>query len=258
MPNFRLLLEYDGASFEGWQVQAAGARTIQGCLEDALEKISGQRVAVTGSGRTDAGVHAEAQVASFALETELPAERLRMAMNGVLPREIVVRELSLASADFDARRRARRKLYRYRIWNGRERSPLRAARSHHVAQPLDLGAMQLACRTLVGEHDFSCFRAAGSDVKTSVRTLHRVEIGGEPGGELTLELEGSGFLRYMVRNIAGTLLEVGLGKRAPGSLGELIDTRDRALAGPTAPAHGLTLVRVDYAADLRPDSDPAA
>jgi len=246
MPNFRLLLEYDGAPFEGWQVQARDALTVQGSLEAALEKITGQSVVVTGSGRTDAGVHAEGQVASFALETELAPERLLRAMNGVLPREIAVRELSVAPAEFDARRSARRKLYRYRVWNAGERSPLRAARSHHVPQPLDVRAMREAAVQLVGEHDFGCFRAAGSDVKTSVRTLHRVALEGEAGGELSLEVEGSGFLRYMVRNIAGTLLEVGLGKRASGSLGELIASRDRHLAGPTAPAHGLTLVWVEY------------
>jgi tRNA pseudouridine38-40 synthase len=249
MPNFRLLLEYDGAPFEGWQVQARDARTVQGCLEAALEKITGRSVVVTGSGRTDAGVHAEGQVASFGVETDLAPERLRLALNGVLPREIAVRELRVAPPGFDARRAARRKLYCYRIWNGRERSPLRAARFHHVPQPLDADAMREAAGRLEGEHDFACFRAAGSDVKTNVRTLHRVTLEGKAGGELALAVEGSGFLRYMVRNIAGTLLEVGLGKRAPESLDELLASRDRGQAGPTAPAHGLTLVRVEYEED---------
>jgi tRNA pseudouridine38-40 synthase len=246
MPNFRLLVEYEGATFEGWQVQAAGARTVQGCLAEAVLKITGQSVVVTGSGRTDAGVHAEGQVASFEAETELTPERLHRALNGVLPREIVVRQVELAPAGFDALRGARRKLYRYRIWNGEARSPLRATRHHHVPQRLDLEAMQRAAPALLGEHDFSCFRAAGSSVKTNVRTLYRVELAGEPGGEISLDVEGSGFLRYMVRNIAGTLLEVGLGRRSPESLPGLIEKRNRDLAGPTAPAHGLTLVTVDY------------
>ncbi len=246
MPNFRLLLEYDGSDFEGWQLQAEGSRTVQGCLMDAIERLSGRRVLVTGSGRTDAGVHAEGQVASAGFETELAPERLRRALNGVLPRDVVVRRLEIAADDFDALRSARRKCYRYQIWNGAERSPLRARRFHHVPQPLDVDAMRAAAGPLLGEHDFSSFRAAGSDTKTSVRALGRLDVCGEPGGEILLWVEGSGFLRFMVRNIAGTLVEVGLGRRQPGAMTQLLAARDRTLAGATAPARGLTLVRVDY------------
>ena len=248
MPNFRLLLEYEGSGFEGWQCQAEGSRTVQGCLAAAIERVTGQRVVVTGSGRTDAGVHAEGQLASVALETALPPERLQRALNGVLPRDVAVRTLEVAAADFDALRCAGHKRYRYQIWNGGERSPLRARRFHHVARPLDLEQIRRAAALLVGEHDFSSFRAAGSDVRSSVRTLHRLDVAGEPGGEVLLEFEGSGFLRYMVRNLVGTLVEVGLGRREAHSMAPLLAARDRNLAGPTAPAHGLTMAGVSAAA----------
>ena len=211
MPNYCLLVEYAGESFAGWQIQAPGARTIQGCLVEAVEQITGERVAVTGSGRTDAGVHAEAQVASFALAQAMDPAKFQRGLNGVLPREIAVRGLRAVPGDFDALRAARAKRYRYRIWNHPVRSPLRAARFVHVAQTLDVGDMARAAECLVGEHDFSSFQAAGSDVKSTVRRLHRLDVLGAPGGEVEILAEGSGFLRYMVRNLVGTLIEVGQG-----------------------------------------------
>jgi tRNA pseudouridine38-40 synthase len=247
MPNYRLLVEYDGTDLAGWQVQAQGARTVQGCLTDAIERISGERVRVTGAGRTDAGVHAEGQVASFSLGKALPVERLLAGLNGVLPRDIGIREVAAVPDDFDALRCATGKRYVYRLWNGRFRSPLRARRFLHVPRALDLAAMRAASADLVGEHDFSAFRAAGSDVRTSVRRLDRIAIAGEPGGEIELVFEGGGFLRHMVRNLVGTLLEVGHGRRPPDSMPALLATLDRDQAGPTAPAHGLCLERVDLA-----------
>jgi tRNA pseudouridine38-40 synthase len=209
-------------------------------------------VQIKGSGRTDAGVHADAQAASLTLRANLPPERLERALNGVLPRDIAIREVALVPADFDAQRSALRKRYCYRIWNAPGRSPLRAARFAHVPQRLDLDAMRGGARALVGEHDFTSFRAAGSSVKTSVRRIHRLEISGTPGGEVDLRVEGSGFLRYMVRNIAGTLIEVGLGRRAADDVDRILGLRDRGRAGPTAPAHGLTLECVSY-----PEGDAA-
>jgi tRNA pseudouridine38-40 synthase len=248
MPNFRLLLEYDGSEFEGWQAQAGDKRTVQGCLAGALERVTGAPAQVTGAGRTDAGVHAQGQVASARVETRLDADTLRRALNGVLPPDLVVLEAAVARDDFHPLREARRKLYRYRIWNGAVRSPLRRHRCLYVAQPLDLPAMRRAAAALVGERDFAAFRAAGSSARTSVRTLTRVELRGEAGAEVEIEVEGTGFLRHMVRNLVGTLVEVGKGRRDVDSMPALLASGDRRRAGPTAPARGLCLVRADTGA----------
>ena len=247
MATFKLTLEYAGGAFEGWQVQPSGHRTVQGVLEDAVAQVTGERVRVVGSGRTDAGVHAEGQVASLVLAAPREPGKLARALNGVLPDDVAVVACAPAPAGFHARYGAVRKLYRYAVWNGAAPSPLRAARSHWVRTPLDLAGMRAGAGLLVGTHDFAAFQAAGSEVRTSVRTLERLEVLGEAGGEVVLEAEGPGFLRHMVRILAGTLLEVGLGRRAAESLTEVLAGRDRQRAGRTAPAHGLTLVRVDYA-----------
>lgn len=258
MPRFRFTLEYDGAGFAGWQRQAQGERTVQACLEDALAELAsgprGERIEVTGSGRTDAGVHAHAQVASAWLETAHDEATLLRALNAKLPPDVAVLEVARAHDDFDARRCALSKLYRYSIWNAPQRSPLRAPRSFFVAigeygRALDLDAMREAARALEGEHDFAAFRAAGSSPTTSVRRLLRLDVlaSDEPFGRaIEIEAEGTGFLRHMVRNLAGTLVEVGQGRRSPGSMAELLASRDRARAGPTAPACGLALVAVRY------------
>lgn len=246
MATYRLTLEYDGAGFEGWQRQPGSRRTVQAALETALSRVTSQRVRVAGSGRTDAGVHAEAQVASARLDTALSPDRLRLALNGVLPRDVAVLEVALAPEGFHARRDATAKLYRYSIWNGRTRSPLRAARSLCLQRPLDLSAMRQASLALVGQHDFASFQAAGSNVTTTVRTLLRLEVEGEAGGAVALLCEGTGFLRHMVRNLAGTLIQVGSGRRDPAELPAVLAARDRRRAGPTASAHALTLVGVRY------------
>lgn len=255
MANYRLLLEYDGTDFAGWQAQA-GRRTVQGALEAAITRVTGRRAAVMGAGRTDAGVHAEGQVANVQLETRVVPAALARALNAVLPRDVAVVRLARAPGSFHARRDARSKFYRYMIWNGRAPSPLRARRSVWVRAALDLDAMREAAAALVGEHDFASFQASGSSVLTTRRTLTRLELRGRGAGALQLEVEGSGFLRHMVRTLAGTLLEVGRGRRAADSMAELLAARDRRRAGPTAPARGLTLVRVEYGfrppgADLR-------
>jgi tRNA pseudouridine38-40 synthase len=250
---FKLTLEYDGAGFAGWQRQPAGQRTVQRVLEDALARLAGAPVRATGAGRTDAGVHAEGQVASAVLDTRLAPDALARALNGCLPSDVAVLRAEAAAEGFHARRDARGKVYRYAVWNAPARSPLRAARSLHHPRPLDLGAVRDATADLVGTHDFTSFRAAGSAVRTSVRTLHRLDLRGEPGGLLELEIQASGFLRHMARNLVGTLLEVGRGERPADGMAALLARRDRTAAGPTAPGHGLTLVRVIYA-----DREPAA
>jgi tRNA pseudouridine38-40 synthase len=255
-PVFRLTLEYDGEAFEGWQRQPGEHRTVQGTLETAIARVSGQRVALIGSGRTDAGVHGEGQVASLQLETSLDADRLRAALNGVLPRDVAVVGAALASEGFHARRDALSKLYRYRVWNGRDRSPLRAARALCLQRPLDVEAMRRAARHFVGTHDFASFCAAGSSVLTTERALQRLDVVGESGARVELFFEGGGFLRQMARILAGTLLAVGSGRWVPGDMPAILAARDRRKAGPTAPAHALTLVAVRYALPAPREANP--
>ena len=245
---FRLLLEFDGSGFEGWQLQRRGERTVQGCLLGAAQQIVGGSPAVAGSSRTDSGVHAEGLVARLRAVTGMAAGELQRALNGVLPSDLVVREVVEVGADFDPQRDACWKAYRYQIWNARERSPLRARRALHVPQELDLSAMRRAAGHLVGRHDFRCFqgRAADGGVEQTVRELYRVEVLQPAESEVAVLVEGSGFLRYMVRNIVGTLLEVARGRREAADMPALLASRDRTRAGPTAAAHGLTLERVGY------------
>ena len=255
---FRLDLEYDGTDFAGWQVQAGGERTVQGCLQEALEAVSGGPIRLTGAGRTDAGVHAEGQVAAARLGRDFDPGVLKRALNAHLPSDVVVRAVVPCPGDFDPRRHAWGKVYRYRVWNARERSPLRARRSAFVPAELSLEPMIEAAQALVGERDFACFQAAGSSITDTVRQLRRLEINGTPGAEIAFEVEGSGFLRHMVRNLVGTLLEVGKGKRRRGAMADLLASGDRRQAGPTAPAQGLTLVRVLYAPEASPGAGAGA
>lgn len=246
MHTFRLVLEYDGADFAGWQSQSGGQRTVQGELRAALLGLAAEPepLRVVGAGRTDAGVHAAGQVASAALITRLGAEALGRALNARLPADIAVLHCAPAAQDFDARRAARGKHYRYQVWNGPVRSPLRARRWHHEPRPLNVEAMRAALRHLPGRRNFASLRAAGSHVQSSIRHLRRAELCGESGGALRFDFEGDGFLRHMLRNAVGTLLEVGLGRRSADSLPAMLAAADRRLAGPTAPAHGLTLQSV--------------
>jgi tRNA pseudouridine38-40 synthase len=246
VPNFRFELEYEGTDFEGWQLQAGECRTVQGVLEASIERVTGHAVRVHGAGRTDSGVHAEAQVAHAQIDTELTAEALQRALNGTLPPDASVVGAAVVSDDFHARFDARGKLYCYRVWNGSVRSPLRSRRSIWISRQLDIGAMGKTAELFVGRHDFAALQGSGSDVESTVRTLNRLEIECLPPGEILFWVEGEGFLRHMVRNLVGTLLEVGTGRRAPDSIPELLATGDRRQAGPNVAAAGLTLVRVYY------------
>jgi len=244
--TFRLVLEYDGRGFEGWQAQAGAraARTVQGVLGEALASIGCPAAKIQAAGRTDAGVHAEGQVVSVVLARALEPRSLLRALNARLPGDVAVLEAREVPTGWHATDAARAKLYRYRIWNGAVRSPLRAARFAFIPEPLDLEAMRAAAPAFVGTHDFSALRAAGSSARTSVRTLRSIALTGVTGGEIALDVHGEGFLRHMVRNLAGTLVEVGRGRFAPADAARILASRDRGQAGPTAPAHGLTLVRV--------------
>jgi tRNA pseudouridine38-40 synthase len=249
MPIFKIIISYDGTDFSGFQRQA-NARSVQAELEAALAPIEGSDVNVAGAGRTDAGVHALGQVASFTLTSAIGAAGLVQALNARLPEDVRVLSAEEAPQGFHARFSARSKVYRYRISNTRVMSPFQRRFAWHISRALDLNAMQQAARELLGEHDFSSFQAKGGKVTTTARIVTRSGWTEEPlpgGGRLlAYEIGGTGFLKYMVRNVIGTLIEVGDGRRTPASIGDLLLARNRAAAGPTAPPTGLYLVRVDY------------
>ena len=252
MPHFKLTLAYEGTTLVGWQRQAAGV-SVQGLLEAALATLDDQPVAVVGAGRTDAGVHALAQVAGCALRRDIDAATLVRALNAVLPETVRVLTAVDVPAAFHPRFDARAKAYRYRIWNGEVLSPFERAYAWHIPAPaLDLDAMAAAAAALEGRHDFAAFQGTGSDTHTTERTVFssRVERSHPHDPLITYDIRGDGFLRHMVRTIAGTLVEIGRGRHAADWIGRVLASRDRAQAGRTAPAHGLFLVGVDYDAQL--------
>lgn len=245
MYTWRLTLEYDGRAYCGWQLQPNGV-SIQQRLEEALATVlAGESVRVTASGRTDAGVHALGQVVSLRCEARRPAKAFVAGLNSLLPPDIAVLEASPVPAEFHARYSAIGKHYRYRILAAPARSALRDGRVWHLREPLDVAAMQCALDAVVGEHDFSSFRARKCGANHPVRELRAARIR-SVDDELWLEFHGSGFLRHMVRNLVGSAVEVGRGSRATGWMAEVLKARDRSQAGPTAPGCGLYLVRVDY------------
>ena len=247
--NYKLTLQYDGTDFHGWQMQAAG-RTVQGELTRVLTLLEGSSVVVNGSGRTDAGVHAEGQVANVHLKREITPEKLRAAINGNLSCDVRVIEASIVPDDFHARYSAREKTYVYRIFNAPVMSPFWNRYALHEARPLDIERMRQAARLFLGEHDWLAFSAAQSDALSRVRTVTRLEVTelmDKRGGRLVeIKASAEGFLRYMVRSIAGTLLAVGRGEMDEQTVSSAINNGDRALVGATAPAHGLTLQKVYY------------
>ncbi|MHC4480326.1 MAG: tRNA pseudouridine(38-40) synthase TruA [Planctomycetota bacterium] len=249
MRRLMLTLEYDGADFYGWQVQAEG-RTVQGVLEEAIAKACGESVRVTAASRTDSGVHAAGQVAHFDTDSPLSARRFLKALNFWLPPDVAVRDCREADGEFDARFSAASKLYRYRILRSEVRRPLKEGRTLRLWQPLDVEAMRDCAARLLGEHDFTSFASEHSEAQSNVRRVLRSELV-ETGDELHYMVEADGFLYNMVRIIVGTLLMVGRGKLTPAQFAAALGARQRRAAGPTAPARGLILVKVNYPNDPR-------
>ncbi len=262
MRNLKLTLAYDGAEFSGWQVQP-DAVTIQGTLAHAIGRVTGENVLPQGSGRTDAGVHALAQVATFTTEAPIPAENLVKALNDILPTSIRVLEVTDAPPEFHARKSARAKTYRYRMHRGAICPPFLARYVWHYPYPLDEDAMRRAAALVVGEHDFTSFAAVDPETNSLNREGHEVSrrqtsiefsnvrrifcsSWGREGEEMVYAVRGSGFLHHMVRNLVGTFVLVGKGTLMPDDVTRILEARNRSAAGATAPASGLYLVSVEY------------
>jgi len=247
--TWRLTIEYDGRAFSGFQTQP-NAPTVQSTLEAALSHhFHVERVIVNGSGRTDAGVHALGQVITFRAEEPRDPNKLRMGLNTALPPEISVIDARLVPDRFHARFSALGKTYRYRMLERRDRSPFSHGYALHLKRPMNWGAIEAALPALVGTHDFSTFRGAGCVARSPVRTIDRAEHIDLGGGEHHLVFHGNGFLRYQVRRMVGTLLEIGDGRRPPEALAAALAARDSSKSGRTARPHGLYLVSVDYPPD---------
>lgn len=244
MPRYKLTIEYDGTAYSGWQRQP-NLPTIQACLDDACKSITQTDISVTGAGRTDAGVHALGQVASFQSDKMLSAEDWTRALNAVLPKDICILSTEMVSDDFHARYSARAKTYEYRILNRRERSALARDRAWHIRTRLDVAALTHAAGLLIGRHDFSSFQGHPTDTEDPVCDLMRLDVT-ETGHIIRLQAKADRFLKQMVRAIVGTLVEVGQGKRPAESLKDILAAKDRRAAGYTAPPHGLYLVKVEY------------
>ncbi len=261
MRHFRLTLAYDGTGFVGWQRQPARSGTsVQALVEEALAVLEGRPVAVAAAGRTDAGVHALGQVASFALERDIDAATLVRALNFHLPDAVRAIAAAEVEAGFHARFSARTKTYRYQVWNGPIVPPMLLAYAWHLPSPLDVSAMDAAARIVEGTHDFAAFQSVGTAPTTTERAIISSRVAALHGGEtgliggldpaagalISYEVSGHGFLRHMVRSIVGTLVEIGQGRRDLGWMQMVLGSKDRAQAGRTAPAAGLILVRVTY------------
>jgi tRNA pseudouridine38-40 synthase len=245
VPVVKLVLEYDGTRYVGWQVQPNGP-SVQAEVERALATLHKGPRRVTAAGRTDAGVHARGQVVTFPEGGPLPLTAYVKGMNALLPQDIAVRSASLEPEGFDARRSARGKRYRYVIENGETRAPLGRLQAWQLFVRLDVAAMREAAAHLLGRHDFAAFQAADCACDHAVREVRRLDVVGEAGGRIELVFEATAFVKHMVRNVVGTLVEVGQGKRPAGSLPALLASGDRREAGPTAPPQGLCLEEVFY------------
>ena len=245
MKNIKITIEYDGKDFNGWQKQP-DKLNIQGTIEQAIERITGEKVELNASGRTDAGVHAIGQVANFKTNYELPIEKWPLALNANLKKSIVIKSAEEVEERFHSRLTCKKKTYRYIINNSKYGTAIYRNLETHIPQKLDVEKMKNAVKYFEGEHDFKAFKASGTSSKSSVRTIYKAEVIEMPDERIYIELTGSGFLYNMVRIISGTLVEVGEGKIAPEMVKQILEKKDRSLAGKTLPANGLCLMKVDY------------
>jgi len=243
--KFRLIIEYDGGAYCGWQRQKDDP-SIQGTIEAALARMTRQAVTLHGAGRTDAGVHALGQAAHFVCPTGLDATALLKGLNSLLPADIVIRACNPVAPDFHARFSARAKTYRYRILNQPRRAAVGRQYAWHIFRPLDLDAMQSVRQAVIGRHDFKAFENTGSPRRYTVREVTQADWQRQDDGHLTFDITADGFLKFMVRNIVGTLVAVGLGRLRPEEVAAIRDSGDRRRAGATAPPHGLFLLQVHY------------
>ena len=243
--NFKLIIEYDGSRYHGWQRQKNDL-SIQGEIEKALKTMTQKSVTVIGSGRTDAGVHAEGQVANFKCDTQLKPEALMNGLNSLLAEDVKIKICEQVDASFHARYDAKSKIYHYKILNRPRPAAIGRQYLWFVRKALNREAMQAAIAHIIGRHDFKAFEGSGSPRQSSTRQVHSADLGAHEGGLLIFHIEADGFLRYMVRNIVGTLVDVGLEKRSPQDFKRILDCKDRSQASATAPAQGLILMEVKY------------
>lgn len=243
--NFKITIEYDGSRYHGWQRQK-NDHSIQAEIEMALEKMTSAQVTLVGSGRTDAGVHAAGQVANFKCDTRLGPAAFFSGLNSLLPEDIIIKDCERVATDFHARYDARSKIYHYKILNRSVPAAIGRQYVWYIRNPLDRQTIQAAITHIIGRRDFKAFEGSGSPRQNTIRQVFSARLIEDPGGILIFEIEAEGFLRYMVRNIVGTLVDVGLGKITPADFKKILDSRDRSQAGITAPSRGLTLVKVNY------------
>jgi len=244
MRNIKLIIEYDGSKFGGWQKQPTKLN-IQGEIEQAIKEITGEDVELTASGRTDSGVHSLGQTANFKTNSNIEIEKIPYAINSKLKKSIVIKSAEEVNENFHARYNCKGKKYRYIINNSSQGTAIYRGLECHIPQKLNVEKMQEAIKHFEGEHDFKGFRASGTSSKSSVRTIYKAEVK-EEGERIIIELTGNGFMYNMVRIISGTIVDVGLGKIHANKIPEIIEARDRSKAGKTLPAHGLYLVEVYY------------
>lgn len=244
MRNILLKIEYDGTDYAGWQHQK-NAKSIQETIEAALKRITGRKARLISCGRTDAGVHALNHIANFKTDSKIPLFKLQRALNSVLPKDIVIKEAKAVPLKFHSRFDARSKIYRYTIVNGPSPSAISRNFAVHISYKLDLALMKKEAKVLIGKHDFKSFQAADRIERSSVRTIKDLRIK-KNGDFLKIDVEADGFLYNMVRNIAGTLIDIGRGRLPAGSMARILKAKDRKLAGETAPAKGLCLIEVKY------------